>query len=189
MVSVFQCDWNWILRPRPWVPDCYIFRAFMQNPEVLTFLIFRTLSCYVRWNCIFFCKRSKKMVEHCQKLSKKKYSYTIKSTYLSSRLYLEPFQGTPFRYLPGNTPSRFRNQYSAFPFPWTHSKRRYISGLLRNICTLSWVLDYAWKHCRYDHCSCQPNTAKVTSPAQIEDKVQVQVYPVVTGAPQDQIRT
>ena len=111
------------------------------------------------------------MVENCQKLPNKVLLH-LWDHILEFQIVIVALQGTPFR-----------NQYSAFPFPKTHSKRGYISGLLRNVCTFSLVLDYVWKHCRYDQCSCQPNTAKVTGPAQIEDKVQVQVYSVVTGYP------
>ena len=55
---------------------------------------------------------------------------------------LSPSRRPCLSHLPYNTPSRFKNKYSAFPFPRSHSRRGYISGLFFNMSTLSWVLDY-----------------------------------------------
>ena len=55
---------------------------------------------------------------------------------------LSPSRRPCLSHLPYNTPLRFKNEYSAFPFPRSHSRRGYISGLFFNMSTLSWVLDY-----------------------------------------------
>ena len=55
---------------------------------------------------------------------------------------LSPSRRPCLSHLPYNTPLRFKSKYSAFPFPRSHSRRGYISGLFFNMSTLSWVLDY-----------------------------------------------
>ena len=122
------------------------FRAFLRNPDLFRTIFFNFSGLLVvifiqivkkRVQNVKNYRKSLKMVENGKEIIKQSTFTHMRAHIRVPDYILSPSRRPCLSHLPYNTPLRFKNKYSAFPFPRSHSRRGYISGLFFNMSTLS----------------------------------------------------